>query len=262
MLTNPDINLKLKICICVSGQIRTFMQRENMLDNFIDFLTHHGHKVTIIGHQWKQDQHLVTDKGIKFNNIIIEDQKDIIEYVKENIMLRKVITDDKTIKADHPDFIKYFTEKAPATYGQMWGAWNCLSSVRTDFDIVIRWRWDLGFDITNYDDALSRLFNVAIMNLSQTTYPVCLTSADGHLVVGRHLEDFTGVLCDTVMAFNIPALKKIKQINIRQALDNVLEQKAYYDRTPTSHTLWYSLLNTLELQYNLTLPCVFSLVRN
>lgn len=262
MYTNPDINIKLKICICVSGQVRTFMQRENMLDAFIDFLKHSGHSVQVIGHQWKQDQQLVTDKGIKFNNIVVEDQNNIIEYVKENIVLRKVINNHKSVKADHPNFINYYTEKAPATYGQMWGAWNCLSTVRTDFDLVIRWRWDLAFEIKNYDDALSRLFNVAIMQAAKTTYPICITTGDGTLSPGRHPEDFTGAICDTIMVFNMPALKKIKGTNIRQALDNVLQKNLVSALSNDAHTLWYSLLNTIDMNYNLSLPCVFSLVRN
>jgi hypothetical protein len=251
---------KFKIAIYVSGELRTYLKQDNMLPNFVNFLRHWGHEVSVVGYLWKHS--LPKDRVIDFDifdDYSIVDQKKITEWIKKDILTRRVITseniDNKIILDDInlDRFIENYTIHGQQYLGQVWGGlecfeWNYKKYIQ-DHDFHIRWRWDMGWALepSTYDSDRAVIFD----NVLQSSYnndryePRIMTTGMTTLfsAVCNHHLNYAGTIDDRFFVCNNMAMKNLMEQDTSTRIHNTLiNYTSMSQETPNTHTLWWDVL--------------------
>jgi len=236
----------MKIALCISGETREYNQYLGPT-SFINYLRSKGAEVDIYGHTWKHCGVPDESDTIKFKKLVIEDQKVIDDWVDLNPMKNGWDTE----KEPHVSSDEWFREVYHNTrvkIGQHIGGFNCLRMPDPDeYDIVIRWRWDLGlmgsddlqhrqgnglFLIPEHEQyLLDTIFYPKLEWASTRQQPFALTSSESYLAqYGPCLED-------THYVFNKQAMRCIHKLDLHFQIVKIWEGgKIGY------HTLWNKLL--------------------
>ena len=236
----------MKIALCISGETREYNQYLGPT-SFINYLRSKGAEVDIYGHTWKHCGVPDESDTIKFKKLVIEDQKVIDDWVDLNPMKNGWDTE----KEPHISSDEWFREVYHNTrvkIGQHIGGFNCLRMPDPDeYDIVIRWRWDLGlmgsdnlqhrqgnglFLIPEHEQyLLDTIFYPKLEWASTRQQPLALTSSESYLAqYGPCLED-------THYVFNKQAMRCIHKLDLHFQIVKIWEGgKIGY------HTLWNKLL--------------------
>jgi hypothetical protein len=230
----------MKIALCISGETREYNDYFGP-SSFINYLRSKGAEVDIYGHTWTHCNVPEESDTIKFKELLIEDQTIIDDWVNLNPM--KNGWDTK--KEPHVSADEWFEEVYHNTrvkIGQHIGGFNCLRMPDAEqYDIVIRWRWDLGImgsDI-KHDDGLPEhehylldtIFYPKLEWASTRIEPLALTSSESYYAqYGPCVED-------TYYLFNKRAMRCINKLDLYFQIIKLWEGgKIGY------HTLWNRLL--------------------
>jgi len=276
----------MKIAICIGGETRDWHEYPSKnLEYFIMQLESHGHEIEVYGHTWS---HCVppADDRVKFNNIIVEDQVIIDDWVKEDWIHRLTLTEELSDLLDYNplDHHGFFYETAGldvlsdeiitsilnscrAGYGQHISGWKSFQMAPNDCDMYIRWRWDTVFtplgedsDRDHYPDEIdfyTPLISHVLSKFDQVTYS---SVSDLHVVFNgnSHIYDtYLACIEDMFFGFDVIAKAKIDSIDIFDALD-IRFGEDYSHHKAIAHTLWtWLMINNLGMQGACLLPgCV------
>lgn len=251
----------MKIIIHVSGELRTYKKDDNMLDNFVKFLMYHGCEVTVVGHTWDhcfEDTHLdlLNDFDI-FDDLIIEDQKVIDEWIMEDLYNRRIILvngeDSPPIK-NIQQLRNHATRQSGKLLGQVWSGFSSFEHFgpkHPEVDFHFRWRWDGTFNIkeSQFDSQMSYYVFRQIIRChnDRMNEPYIFTGNMGTLWKNVYpfsgLLMYTGTVEDKFFALNRLAMKKILEIPFRNRLHDTLSPHVQTKTaTPSAHSLWWDVL--------------------
>lgn len=264
----------MKIAIYASGELRSFLDDDKMLPYFVDFLKHHGHEVKVFGHTWTHCDRKNRLKHSYIDEFSIEDQRVIQQWQLEDIMVRKIITDE-SIENPIPlssenlkKFIETYTKNYGLIFGQVWSQIRCFELFYpkvNDFDVHIRWRWDNQFGEHGFGTEKSHMMIDRIENLKFEDQPLLITT--NHAQLGGVIHSggmyFSGRLPDDFFCLNKNAMNILLESNVGDILHNILKNRGNLNITPTSHTLWYEYLvwASRNIKYEFGIPSVLTLVR-
>lgn len=149
----------MKIALCLSGESRMFNEfndasLERGPQEFYRKLQQYNPDwtVDVYGHTWTHCELPVTDV-FQFKQLIIEDQKLIDDWVKEDFLNRafsnkidfnpKYKLSEMSLSA----WVDKLLDRSRWAYGQHFSAYHCFALLpKNEYDIVIRYRWDLSFE--------------------------------------------------------------------------------------------------------------------
>lgn len=291
----------MKIALCLSGETRMFNEFNDASlelgpQEFYRKLQQHNPDwtVDVYGHTWTHCETPVTDV-FQFKQLVIEDQKLIDDWVKEDFINRafsnKIDFNPKNKLSDMtPDaWVDKLLDRSRWAYGQHFSAYHCFALLpKNEYDIIIRYRWDLNFhpffnpsgsQISNFGassamDFFSKSIGRSIENLISPKHYGIEPAA----VITNNMYVHGGQPCgiqmdDTFFMFNRKAFEVIGKGNdghdtifenhLTCVFRNIAENEKH-----SAHSLWGDLLfshrhNTRGLIiFHPDLPNIMSLYRN
>lgn len=158
----------MKVAITVSGQTRSYNRdAKDHLDVFMDMMGNHGWEFDLYGIVW-DDCEMPVDAE-KFKVLETRSQDELREYIRENYsaLSSPIATraDDSQIKDEWIEYIDSLPnnmereiEWSRRRLAQVWGAFEAIDLIEDpkEYDLVIRWRWDLGFYAKGVDNIMMR----------------------------------------------------------------------------------------------------------
>ena len=182
----------MKIALCISGETREY-NKYFAPTSLVQYLRSKGCTVDIYGHTWSHCIAPEETDTIKFKELLIEDQADIIDrWVDENP--NKHGWDTPRFAHMHADewFGKLY-HNTRMHIGQHVGGFHSLRMPdENEYDLYVRWRWDLALNTTKDWDIqlLENEFYPMLEWVSTRSEAIGLTSCEsfyGHY--GPCLED-------------------------------------------------------------------------
>lgn len=245
----------LKIAVCFSGETRDYNSLDHVHNTwklFAKKMEDGGYGfVHFYGHTWSHCE--PPGVSLPFKNIQVDDQKEIDDWVKEDIIFRSA---NKTQWQNVPEFkqmtqeqrIGHYLEMSRRCYGQLVGGIKSFRMVGSSYDYIIRTRWDVEL----FENQLHKLIDFwdeyaamdwPIRAFHEELYLLnCSVIAYGKK--GMDLpEDFFFILSNDYYLHN-----KYK-IDWQEVMDDILQQTVYKpDRSkPSSHTLWRLYFQWLDV---------------
>lgn len=244
----------MKIALCIAGETREYNSFFGP-DTLITHLMEAGHTVDIFGHTWDHCEKPIEDM-FKFKKLVIEDQLKIVEdWVNKNPEQRLYNEWDHENDCDGP---LETIEVTRAKIGQHVSGLKSLQMPETDdYDLFIRWRWDLKIewnqqwidkDAVNKPAAIynadlySRDYRNTVVKFmydqwvnyleNRNQIPMVITDSIGW--VGLH----NWAIQDTHFLLNKLAHKNIKNLNWETEIAQVWNETSKC----SSHMLWNHLL--------------------
>lgn len=268
----------LKIAICVSGETRMFRDPEiapetfeKDLYAFKKILNDLGHEVDLYGHTWKHcnTTHI---NGNDFKRIKVQDQAVIDHWIKKNIFLRSPLILEQTLNPMHADddgFIEEHVKNGRRTYGQIWSAFEAFDLVtdEDEYDVVVRWRWDLGLWRPNEYNI--KQLNYILYKIAHYPGKLGATSGNSDIIPfdydsrGFNVSfSFTGTIEDVIIFFTNDIVKLTHIDPKEEILDSILRDGLKGTPVDDAHTLWYQyILYGLRIPMDLGVPMMFNLSR-
>lgn len=273
----------MKIAVCLSGETRNYnhdlldTDRQGPMD-FVNQLKQHFDVVDIFGHTWSHCGKPVNRHD--FKKFRQDDQKVITDWVAQDFVNR-TYTDGGNGNFNSINqlndlgpvaFIDAYLNKSKAIYGQTWSAAECFELVPLDeYDIVIRYRWDL------VHDGNSKFFEATVVNRilwlknSDVVHnPTLVSTCNSHIQTNNphaiaHIED-------TFFIMNKVAHRVFCQVEIGDKLDNIIDLNLGRKHMPAHHGMWQAVLfthfyehlnrydvNSQHMTMHLTLPNMFNI---
>lgn len=237
----------MKIALCISGETRHYNKYFGP-EVFITWLMSHGHSVDVFGHTWTHCDVPSSSDIIRFKELLIEDQDTVISnWVLENPEKRGWPGDFK----DQAEMLN----KTKAKCGQHVGGIKSLQMPNTeDYDVFIRWRWDLTINNDVLNGKMYMLDDLWLPKLEFTrtrSEPVGITSCLSWLTA-----EYPSIE-DTHYIFNKSAHKNLKQIDTLGAIEGIWNDGPDADFV-SYHILWnYLLIRFGNIMLGTLLPDVF-----
>jgi len=266
-----NMDRELKIAFCISGETRNFGDKEFSNVHypvFIDTLRNLGHDVDLYGHTWTHCNISQINKK-EFVNFKIQDQQVIDNWIKQDLFVRHA----NKVPVDISNFdIEDIAKKGRAVYGQTWGFWECVNLIESidQYDILIRYRWDLGFEKNERD---IHNFNIEMFDIELHREAAGCASGESRFTSDLRFPNkcdsvVRGTIDDVVMIFNSNAFRKMhKSYDRYEDISTVLHHIAQNERRGLpiveAHALWYTvLINQLHIEIATTIPSIFKLTRH
>lgn len=234
----------MKIALCISGESRDF-NKFHAPETIITRLMEKGHHVDVFGHTWTHCDIPNSTDVINFKDLLIEDQDSIIS---------KWVLEDPEKRGWPGDYNSQeeMLERTKARCGQHVSGIKCLQMPNTDdYDVFIRWRWDLMISDNLQkvsDEFLDMHYHPWFDFVKDHEDPVALTSCNSWIT------PYYPSIEDTHYFFNKHAHKEIKQMNILKNIE-FLWTTADGIGYVSFHTLWnYLLLECARIHIGTQLP--------
>ena len=246
----------MKLAICVSGQTRRHNDYNNEWFGAITELFG-DYDYDLFGHTWL-DQPIPITKS-KFKKFTVDDQS-MMERWAEKDPLQRVYHDISWIKNKdyHAKLVdgSWYEHAIGATkraYGQFWSALLCYELVSSDYDLIVRYRWDISLQeniqqvkraIQNFAKAQS--YTEALQGqIDKNFEPMINTDV---LVSTPSRSDY---IEDMFFVSNNKILK-CKSKPIAYWMDEMM--RIQYPEKPVAHKGWASLLKAMELNVVAGMP--------
>lgn len=246
----------MKIAICVSGQTRRHNDYSNEWFGTITELFG-DYDYDLFGHTWSDQPTPITKS--KFKKFTVDDQIMMEKWIEEDPQQRLyhnigwIQHKDYHIKLKDGSWYEHAIGATKRAYGQFWSALLCYELVNSDYDLIVRYRWDIG--LKENKEQVKR----AIHNFSKAQN---LTSAlPGQ--IDRNIEPMinTDVLVSTpsrsdyiedLFFVSNSNILKCKYKPIGHWMDEMM--KIQYPEKPVAHKGWASLLKALQLNIVTNMP--------
>lgn len=158
----------MKVAITISGQTRSYNRdAKDHLDVFIERLGKRGWEFDLYGIVW--DDNEMPKNPEDFVVLETRSQNDLKDYIRDNFstMSSPVATmeDDSDMKQEWVDYIDSLPntiekeiEWSRKRLAQVWGAFEAVDLIDDpdQYDMVMRWRWDLGWYVKGVDNIMMR----------------------------------------------------------------------------------------------------------
>lgn len=268
----------MRIAICIGGETRDYNDDpSNNLEYLVNRLRGDGHIVDVYGHTWAHCDLPRRDR-VQFKDLQIEDQSIIDEWTHQDwinrLHLNKNLADEFNYNHDfHDNFdsdklaihnldidsIKRIEMSTRAGYAQHISGWKSFQLVNDDYDVYLRWRWDLIFiqryfseNTDHYSGAIEfyyPFFVKALREINDISYSSADDDRLNFMFNGNTLIHGCYNICvdDAYFAFTHRAKQSIDSINIFDALADrfSVSPEEDYDTSHTkavAHTLWSWLI--------------------
>jgi len=157
-----------KVAITISGQTRSYnTEAKRHLKTFIDMMEDRGYDIDLYGIVW--DDNEMPDNESDFVKIETRSQDDLRDFIRRHISEMGSMIISKKHDPDLSDsFIEYIdglptkTEKeiefSVKRLAQVWGAFEAIQLIEDieEYELIIRWRWDLGFYVKGVDSIIQK----------------------------------------------------------------------------------------------------------
>jgi len=234
----------MKIAFCISGETDNYNVKLGP-ESMITYLRQQGHQVNIYGHTWKHCDVPTETDIIKFTELIIEDQEEIINsWVAKDPDRNGWSTNDDN--KPHDEFFKEMLKTTHHKIGQHVGGWTNLQQAPAGYDLYVRWRWDLV--VSNWwidkPDMMNELINKQLLFLN--------TRADRGICMGMvpnngFIRKGVIALEDTNFYLNSIAHSELCKVNIFHAIEHIWKDVS--ENPIAYHTLWSLLLLHYSTDY-------------
>lgn len=243
----------MRFAIAISGETRNYNE-QNGPDTIIKYLESQGHVVDLYGHTWDHCE-VPFNKNI-FKNFVMEPQSIIDDWIKEDFMFRawSHVEYNPTCRLSDmtPDeFVHRILMTSRAKYGQHFSGLKSIHMVPLhQYDIVIRWRWDLRIakNILQSDDMMDSFHKRM------------------HWLERKNHQDFVVIQCssnswgsfwnyaieDTHFFINKHAHEKLLEMSISDRFDSVFRKQNTNEKI-SYHTLWTELLCQSRIDFSFEL---------
>lgn len=159
----------MKVAITISGQTRSYNRdARDHLDVFMEIMNkRHGWTFDLYGIVW-EDCEMPCDPE-KFKVLETRNQQDLKDHIREHysVLSSPIATkdDDPDLKDEWIEFIDSLPnqfekeiEWSNRRLAQVWGAFEAVDLIDDldEYDMIIRWRWDLGFYVKGVDNIMER----------------------------------------------------------------------------------------------------------
>lgn len=252
-----------KVALTISGQTRSYnREARKHLSKFIDMMEDRGYEIDLYGIVW--DDNEMPDNVGDFVKIEKRSQQVLRDFIRKNIseMGSMIIS-----KQNDPDLSDSFIEKinglatktereiefSVKRLAQVWGAFEAIQLIDNveDYELIIRWRWDLGFYVKGVDSIVENNdFNKNLLNahfdglnevIQETeddrmnrSYALFMGYAK---LVNAKSEMNSIYLEDQFMIFNTMLAATIQSLDTLDILRYHFSQLPYSQRLG-EHTLW------------------------
>jgi len=248
----------MKIAICISGETRGYnyvtetgrnKPEAYYLRQFMDMLLSYMPEVEldIYGHTWDHCKKPNTSL-INFKKLEITNQKALIDKWTRKNFLTRVWTQESFMPelyaGEELQFIENCLEMTRRKYGQVFGAFAAYNMIEdpSQYDAVIRWRWDIGFQEEVAEGNLEKFFQL-IRECVRNNMPLTLTKSSGYYIAhkptGQWLPD------DVIFIHNKSAAKIICKADIGNTIDLIYSHIGYEKHS--DHILWAKVLDAIEV---------------
>ena len=159
-----NMEKKRKVALTISGQTRSYnREARKHLSKFINMMEDRGYDIDLYGIAW--DDNEMPDNKEDFVKLKTLSQDKLRHYIRKNAseMGSMIISKD-----NDPDLSDAFIEKIDGLatkieretefsvkrLAQVWGAFEAIHLIDDieEYDLIMRWRWDLGFYIKGVDE--------------------------------------------------------------------------------------------------------------
>ena len=249
----------MKIAICVSGQTRRHAEYKEKWQAGIDSLFG-DYSYDLFGHTWS-DQTPPTNLD-KFKDFSVDDQHMMAKWMEKDPFHRMYHNSAWFNEDEYHGMLKdgdWYEHAIGATkraYGQFWSAILCYNQVPNDYDIVVRYRWDIGVSksalpvkqaIQDFITAQQQGSHSSPGQIQKDIEPLIGTDV---LVSTPYRKDY---IADLFFVSNNNILKA-KEKPIAYWMDQMMAIR--YPDKPVAHIGWASLLEALDLKVVSAMPHV------
>jgi hypothetical protein len=277
----------MKIALCLSGETRMFNDFDNSPSegpqHFYKMLKNFYPDIDVYGHTWSHCDIPVTT-AFEFKQLLIEDQKIIDDWVSEDFVNRAFSNrmqwnKQHVLRDQTPDsFVAESLRRSRYAYGQLFSAYHCFALVNQEYDIVIRYRWDLGcmsyadrVNFSNMDEVeffkhtvVSEIERLMARQHQQAQIPTVITSTNCVIFSGNppaiQIEDTFYMF--NRMSYSALSFDSDNRPTTIEQLLAVIFETTWGNEKPSAHTLWANCLFSHRLELQMTLPNMFWLHRN
>lgn len=262
----------IRIAVMLSGETRNYntVGDRQHPQYFVNILKEYYDTVDVYGTTWSHCEPPDPTK-LALKQFVQIDQSVIDEWVMEDFMYRGWNHDswnpnNRLDQLGSELFVDTVLTKTRAAYGQHWIGFESFAMPDVnEYDIFIRFRWDLGLDNfpshdieqwiidRNIHSKISWIHNLEQtenMNMLLTTnnsfiHPYCNTSIE-----------------DTMFIMNSGAVAELRKHTIQERLLRVFNDFCNGGIKSSAHTLWHQLIWYDEINIGMHIDNIFSLNRD
>ena len=237
----------MKIAVCFSGETRVW-NNGNIQESWYKFKNlveqeSPDNEVTFYGHTWSHCEEPIP--YVDFANISITDQKEIDDFVLENIIYRAVNKESwldkiKFNNLSSEDLIDHYLSMSRRGYGQLVSGVKSFQLVPEDYDpiVYIRTRWDVEL----YEDWVEYFINI-IKDIQSNNWPYTHENEDIYLMNTTvvRFEYHSPITSPEDFLYIIRNRQKARDLiyqDIYEVIDDYISNTNNDKSTPTSHNIW------------------------
>lgn len=262
----------IRIAVMLSGETRNYntVSDRQHPKYFVNILKEYYDTVDVYGATWSHCEKPNLDRLelLQFKQL---DQRIIDDWVMEDFMYRGWNNDnwnpDNRLDQMGPEaFVDAVLARTRAAYGQHWIGFESFSMPNVeDYDIFIRFRWDLGFDNFPSEEIEKWVINRNIYTKIQWIYNLKQNEDIGILLTANN--SFIHPFCntsieDTMFIMNAGAMTELRKKNIQERLLRVFKDFASGGIKSAAHTLWHQLIWYDDFNIGMHIDNIFSLNRD
>jgi hypothetical protein len=262
----------IRIAVMISGEIRnynTVVSHRHHPKYFIDILKKKYNVVDVFGYTWAHcDDPIDIIPFKKFNKV---DQRVIKDWVNEDFMYRAWSHEmwnpqNRMDQLGPEQFVENVLNETCASYGQHWAGFESFAMPDIDdYDIFIRFRWDLGFDSFPSAEIEEWVINRNIYSKISWIHEIYNTEQMQLLLTTNnsyiHPHSNTSIE-DTVFFMNKGAMLEIRKHSIQERLLRVFNNYCNGGLKAKAHTLWHQLIMDDYINVGMHIDNIFSLNRS
>lgn len=250
----------MKIAVCVSGQTRRHnFYKDKWLEDLNELFG--PNNCDLYGHTWRGQPapHYMN----LFKGYTCDDQDMIKTWVDKNPFQRMYHNQAWLDNPEYRDMMKdgrWYEHALDATvraYGQYWSALLCFKQIEQDYDIIVRYRWDIGINKTNLNDVRLAITNFKKAQKQGTESIPGEIRKDIDPLIPADVLVSTPHRSDYIPDMFFVSNNKILKCNdhpIAYWMDRMM--KLQYPDKPVAHIGWATLLKALELKTVSAMPTI------
>lgn len=237
----------MKIAVCFSGEVRgyndgnTYEAWKSLKEQFESLDEYH--KISFYGHTWSHCEEPI--QYLDFEEIKITDQKEIDDFVLENLLFRSVnkeewLTDYDFRSMSNDELISHYLEGSRRGYGQLVSAIESFKLVPEEDKnwLIIRTRWDTQIN-EEYIQSILEMFE----DIRTEKWPYGHSNENMYLmncsVLRFNNNDWFSSPEDIFFIMrSCPKIWNLIKNNVYDAIDEIIVNTPPDKSTPTSHTIW------------------------